>query len=284
MSNRIRYVRYVRYVRYTAVEYNPGVRLLLAAGVWVTAVSAAAAPAASADQPAGVLVFAAASLKTALDELSEPCLRATGTPYRVSYSASSALAKQIDEGAPAEIFISADVEWMDYVQSRNLIQAGTRVNLVGNTLVLVAPKARPAALKIAPGFGLAAALGGGRLAVADPASVPAGLYAKAALESLGVWTSVSSHLAPADNVRAALMLVSRGEVPLGIVYRTDANADAGVVVVDTFPESTHPPIVYPAALTRRALPKAARVLTFLRGPAAQAVFARQGFLTLPKPQ
>jgi molybdate transport system substrate-binding protein len=230
-------------------------------------------------QPSDVLIFAAASLKNAIDDLAAPCKEATGVGYKASYAASSTLAKQIAEGAPADVFISADLEWMDDVARRNLIESASRVNLLGNDLVLVAPKASSVALKIAPNFGLAVALGNGRLAVADPAAVPAGLYAKAALTSLGVWNSVSSRLAPSENVRAALLLVSRAEAPLGIVYRTDALADASVRIVDVFPESSHPPIVYPAALTARARASARAVLDYLRGPAARAVFETQGFRT-----
>src|SRR6185503_10123560 len=161
-----------------------------------------AVPMASAPRATGpsVLVFAAASMKSALDELAPACEKATGVAIRASYAASSALARQIEEGAPAGLFISADLEWMDYVAERKLIKADTRVNLVGNRLVLVAPAASPVALKITPGFALAAALKGGRLAVADPAAVPAGKYAKAALTSLGVWSSGESRLAPSENV------------------------------------------------------------------------------------
>lgn len=249
-------------------------RLLLPCGL---AVALAAPAAESLPRSAPVLVFAAASMKTALDELAGPCERATGVAMRASYAASSALARQIEEGAPAAIFISADVEWMDYVAERKLIRPETRVDLAGNRLVLVAPARQPVAMTIAPGFALAASLAGGRLAVADPGGVPAGRYARAALTSLGVWSSVESRLAAAENVRAALMLVSRGESPLGIVYRSDAVADRGVVVVDTFPESTHPPIVYPAAVTTRGDESAAAVLDFLRGPVARQTFERQGF-------
>jgi molybdate transport system substrate-binding protein len=223
-----------------------------------------------------VTVFAAASLKTALDALMTPCA-AIDAPFRASYAASSTLAKQIEEGAPADVFISADLDWMDDLATRQLIQAGTRVNLLGNRLVLVAPRSRPVTLAIAPGFALAAALGDGRLAVADPAAVPAGKYARAALTSLGVWDSVANRLAPADNVRAALLLVSRAESPLGIVYRSDAIADPTVTTVATFPESTHPPIVYPVALTKRAAAPAAAVLACLRSPEARREFERQGF-------
>jgi molybdate transport system substrate-binding protein len=226
---------------------------------------------------ADVLVFAAASMKTALDDLTGPCEKATGVRIRASYAASSALARQIEEGAPAGLFIAADLEWMDYVAERKLIKPETRINLVGNRLVLIAPASQPAAMKIAPGFALAAALKGGRLAVADPAGVPAGKYARAALTTLGAWSSVESRLAPAENVRAALLLVSRGESPLGIVYNSDAIADRNVVVVDTFAEGTHPPIVYPAAVTARGGGSAAAVLDFLRGPIAGATFEKQGF-------
>jgi molybdate transport system substrate-binding protein len=227
---------------------------------------------------ATVLVFAAASLQTALDELAPEIARVTGVRVATSYAASSALARQIESGAPAELFISADLDWMDYVEQRKLIQAASRVNLLGNHLVLIAPAGQAVSLTIAPGFPLAAALGNGRLAVADPGAVPAGKYAQAALTTLGVWEMVEPKLARSENVRAALLLVSRGEAPLGIVYRTDALADRGVAIVDTFPEHTHPRIVYPAALTTGATTEAGRVLAFLRGDAARAVFARQGFV------
>lgn len=242
-----------------------------------------AAPHTTRAQSSDVLIFAAASLKNVLDDLAAPCKQATGVGYKTSYAASSTLAKQIAEGAPADLFISADLEWMDDVAKRNLIQAETRVNLIGNDLVLIAPKASTVTVKIAPNFGLAAALGTGRLAVGDPGAVPAGLYAKAALTSLGVWNSVSSRLAPSENVRAALLLVSRAEAPLGIVYRTDALADSSVRIVDVFPESSHPPIVYPAALTTRASAAARKVLDYLRGPAARAVFDKQGFRAIVPP-
>lgn len=235
-------------------------------------------------QPNEILVFAAASLKTALDALTPALERAVGARVRASFAASSALARQIEAGAQADVFISADLDWMDYLAERGLVKAESRVNLLGNRLVLVAPKSRPVKLTIGPGFALAAGLGAdGRLAVADPGHVPAGKYAKAALESLGVWSSVASRLAPAENVRAALLFVSRGESPLGIVYRTDALAEPDVVIVDTFPASSHPAIVYPAALTSGTTnPAAARALAFLRSPAARETFERQGFST-PSP-
>lgn len=232
-----------------------------------------------AQAPTDVVVFAAASLQTALDALVPQIERTTGARVKIAYAASSALAKQIENAAPADIFISADLDWMDYVAARKLIQPASRVNLLGNQLVLVAPKDAAMSLRIGPGFALATALAGGRLAVADPASVPAGKYAKAALTSLGVWDSVAGKLATAENVRAALLLVSRGEAPLGIVYRSDAHADSGVTIVDTFPESSHPPIVYPMALTATAKPAAAQVIAFLKTAPAQAVFEKEGFTT-----
>ena len=226
----------------------------------------------------GALIFAAASLQTAIDELTPSIAASTGIRVRASYAASSALARQIENGAPADLFIAADLEWMDYVAERRLIRADSRVNLLGNRLVLIAPQDRPATLKIAPGFPLAAALGRDRLALADPAAVPAGKYARAALTALGVWDSVAGKVAAAENVRAALLLVSRGEAPFGIVYRTDARVDSRIAIVDTFPETSHPPIVYPAATLSSASPAAERVLDFLKSHAARAIFEKHGFL------
>jgi molybdate transport system substrate-binding protein len=226
-----------------------------------------------------VLIFAAASLQTVLDELMPAIGRETGADVAASYAASSALARQIENGAPADLFIAADLDWMDYVAARGLIQPSTRTNLVGNELVLIAPARSTTQLAIGPGFPLAGAIGAGRIALADPDAVPAGKYAKSALTSLGVWNAVAPRVAAAENVRAALLLVSRGETPFGIVYRTDAVADPGVRVVDTFPARTHPLIVYPAALTSRASARAAVVLKALQSPAAMTAFARQGFLT-----
>jgi len=242
-----------------------------------------AAPPARAPQEA-VLVFAAASMKGALDEVGAIVTQRTGVAMKVSYAATSTLAKQIEEGAPADIFVSADEQWMDYVAERKLIVPASRVNVVSNRLVLIAPRnpndpGKTPALAIAPGFGLAAALGpNGRLAVADPASVPAGRYGKAALTALGVWPSVASRLAPADNVRAALAFVARGEAPLGIVYESDVIAEPGVAIVGTFPERTHPRIVYPAALTVRARPGAKAVLDVIASAEARAVFVKHGFV------
>jgi molybdate transport system substrate-binding protein len=233
----------------------------------------------SAQEPRPVLVFAAVSLKGALDEVGALVAQRTGVALKASYAATSLLAKQIEEGAPADIFFSADEQWMDYVAARRLIATASRVDVVANRLVLIAPKDRVPALKIGPGFALAAALGdGGRLAVADPVNVPAGRYGKAALSTLGVWTSVASRLAPADNVRAALAFVARGEAPLGIVYQSDVVAEPGVRVVDIFPATTHPRVVYPAALTTRAQPDARRVLGVIASAEARAVFVKHGFL------
>jgi molybdate transport system substrate-binding protein len=225
-----------------------------------------------------LLVFGAASLKNALDDADALYQRETGRKVVVSYGASSTLAKQIENGAPADIFISADLDWMDYVAQRKLIKPETRVNLLGNKLVLVAPADSRVNLAIVPNFPLAQALGNNRLAMADPASVPAGKYGKAALEALGVWSSVESKVAPAQDVRATLLLVSRGEAPLGIVYQTDAAADKGVKIVAAFPEATHPPIIYPAAVTAASNdPNAAAYASFLKSAAAKPAFQKQGF-------
>ncbi len=231
-------------------------------------------PAAAAD----VTVFAAASLKEAMDAQARAFEAATGNKVVVSYAGSNALAKQIEGGAPADLFISADLDWMDYLAERKLIQPDTRGNLLRNSLVLVAPAASTSSIKIAPAFALAQALGDGKLAMANPDSVPAGKYGKTALEALGVWPSVEKSVARAENVRAALALVSRGEAPLGIVYATDAFADKGVRIVDTFPANTHPPIVYPAALTANAKSPAAKpLLEFLRGKDAASIWQKFGF-------
>jgi molybdate transport system substrate-binding protein len=226
---------------------------------------------------ATVTVFAAASLKEALDENAKAYKSKTDDRIVVSYAASSALARQIEAGAPADLFISADRDWMDFLEQRRLIKSGTRQNLVGNRLVLIAPSGSPASVTIGPGFPIAGLLGTGRLAMADPDTVPAGKYGKSALEALGVWKDVRAKVAAAENVRAALVLVSRGEAPFGVVYRTDAAADRRVRIVGTFPENAHPPIVYPAAVTVSGKPEADRFLEWLRGPEARAVFEKHGF-------
>jgi len=225
-----------------------------------------------------LVVFAAASLKNALDEVA---ILSPAKPA-ISYAASSALARQIESGAPAQVFISADLDWMDYLEQRRLIREGTRRDLLGNRLVLIAPSASSLQAGITPGFPLARLLGDGRLATADPASVPAGKYTRAALETLGVWDSVAGKLASAANVRAALALVARGEAPLGSVYATDAAAEPKVRVVAVFPDGLHPPIVYPAALTSNApvTGAAADFLALLSSPAARKVFEKHGFTPL----
>ncbi|MDX0023004.1 molybdate ABC transporter substrate-binding protein [Sinorhizobium meliloti] len=236
------------------------------------------APAQAAEK---VTVFAAASLKNALDAINGEWLKQTGKEAIVSYAASSALAKQIEQGAPADVFISADLAWMDYLADKKLIKADTRSNLLGNRIVLVSGKSDAPAVEIEPGLDLAGLLGDGRLAMGAVDSVPAGKYGKAALEKLGLWPNVAGKVAGAESVRAALLLVSRGEAPYGIVYRTDAAADANVNVVGTFPEDSHPPIIYPVAITadsRNA--DAAAYLEFVRSPEAAALFQAEGFTVL----
>jgi molybdate transport system substrate-binding protein len=228
-------------------------------------------------QDDATLVFAAASLKNALDAAVEDYSKTTGKTVTVSYAASSALAKQIEEGAPADIFFSADLAWMDDVEGKNLIAKDSRVTLLGNEIVLVAPASSDVSIDIAPGFPLADALKGGKLAMAMTASVPAGKYGKASLESLGVWDSVSASVAEAENVRAALALVSRGEAALGIVYTTDAKADEGVKVIGAFPADSHPPILYPVALTANAKPDAKAFYDYLVSAKAKPFFEAQGF-------
>ena len=237
----------------------------------------AAAPALADD----ILIFAAASLKNALDDAVKDYQLHGGAPVRVSYAASSALAKQIEGGAPADIFISADLDWMDYVAKKDLIVAGTRSNLLGNKLVLVAPADSEVSVTIAPNFPLAALLKGGRLAMADPAAVPAGKYGKAALEKLGVWDSVQNNIANAEDVRAALRFVSRKEAPLGIVYRSDAAADPGVKIVAPFPDDSYPPVIYPiAALATSHNGDTPKFIQYLHSAAARPFFEKQGFAVL----
>ncbi|MBO0766374.1 MAG: molybdate ABC transporter substrate-binding protein [Hyphomicrobiaceae bacterium] len=227
-----------------------------------------------------VVVFAAASLKNALDAVNAQWQKEAGKYAKISYAASSALAKQMQEGAPAQMFVSADLDWMDYVEKKGLIKPETRFNLLGNRIVLIAPKDRGRPVAIAPGFDLAKVLGDGRLAMANVESVPAGKYGKAALEKLGVWASVSGRLAQAENVRAALRLVSRGEAPAGIVYQTDAASEPGVAIIATFPEDTHPPIIYPIALTTGAGADAVAFLAHIRSDKAKLLFQAQGFTVL----
>jgi molybdate transport system substrate-binding protein len=238
----------------------------------------ALAPAARADE---VLVFAAASLKNALDDASADFQRGSGESVKISYGASSALARQIENGAPADLFISADLDWMNYLQDKHLIKIETRANLLGNRLVLVAPADRAKTVDIKPGFPLAALLGDGRLAMADPDAVPAGKYGKAALQKLGLWDTVADRVARAEDVRAALRFVARGEAPLGIVYQTDAAAEPAVKILGYFPADSYPPIIYPVAVTAGSSnPAAKELLDFLRSIAARPFFEKQGFTVL----
>jgi molybdate transport system substrate-binding protein len=229
-----------------------------------------------------LLVFAAASLTDALQDLAADFEKSTGTRVKLSFAASSALARQIEAGGSAHVFVSADQEWMDYLASRDLIDRNSRRDLVGNSLVLIAPTDSSLRLQIAPGFKLAEALSGGRLALADPDTVPAGRYARAALTTLGVWNSVSNKLAPAENVRTALTYVARGESPLGVVYSTDAQIDPKVRVLATFPDSTHAPITYPAAATAGAGPGASAFLTFIGSREALVTWKKYGFRELTR--
>ena len=228
-----------------------------------------------------VVVFAAASLKNALDGINAEWEAETGKAATISYAASSALAKQIEEGAPADIFISADLAWMKYLSDKKLTNVATEKQLLGNSLVLIAPADTQAQAAIAPNFDLAGLVGDGKLAMADVMAVPAGKYGKAALESLGVWASVEGKVAQAENVRAALKLVAVGEAALGIVYASDAVSEPGVRVLGTFPEGSHPPIVYPLALTAASKnPDAAAFAQYLQSAKAAAVFKAEGFVVL----
>jgi molybdate transport system substrate-binding protein len=237
-----------------------------------------ALPIARAQEYATVTIYAAISLKDALDQLAKRFETDTGSKVTVAYAGSPMLARQIEKGAPADVFISADRDWMDYLESQKAIRAGSRVNLVSNRLVLIAPADSGIALTIGPNFPLPKALGRGRLAMADPDSVPAGKYGKAALEKLGIWPEVAPKVARAENVRAALALVARAEASLGIVYRTDALAERKVRVVDEFSPALHPPIVYPAAVLTESRSKTAEtLLRFLQSAPARAVWLRHGF-------
>lgn len=244
-------------------------------------ISTAPVPALAAEK---VTVFAAASLKNALDEVAAAWTVETGKTATISYAASSALAKQIEEGAPADIFFSADLDWMKYLTDRKLVAEGSEIQLLGNEIVLIAPADSKAETVIAKDFPLTTLLGDGKLAMGDVKAVPAGKYGKAALESLGVWSSVEGKVAQAENVRAALKLVATGEAPLGIVYQTDARAEPKVKVVGTFPSDSHPPIIYPVAVTAESKnPEAAALVTFLQSAKAQDIFKAQGFTILVPP-
>jgi len=242
----------------------------------------AGAPALAQDK--GLIVFAAASMKNALDEVDVAYSAKAGVKIVASYAASSALAKQIEQGAPADIFVSADTDWMDYEIRKKNIDETTRVNLLGNALVLIAPKdSKIENVRIGPGFDLAKLAGSGRIATGDVKAIPVGKYARAALENLDVWEAVRPKFALSESVRAALTLVARGEAALGIVYATDARVEPGVKIVGTFPTDSHPPIIYPVAATATAKPEAAGYLAFLRSSAAKTIFEKYGFAFLIRP-
>jgi|HubBroStandDraft_1064217.scaffolds.fasta_scaffold221204_1 molybdate transport system substrate-binding protein len=260
--------------------FNASHRRAFVLGAVLTLV-ATAAPA----QPAPLTVFAAASLKNALDEVDTAYTAQSHGAVRASYAASSALARQIEQGAPADAFISADSDWMDYLAQRKLIVTASRRDVLTNHLALIAPVGSTVRLTMRKGFPLAQSLGDGRLAIAGP-EVPAGKYGRASLQALGVLDSVKDHLASAENVRGALAFVAQGEAPLGIVYDTDAKTEPKVKIVGLFPDDSHPRIVYPAAVVT-ASPSttgAGAYLTFLQGPQASAIFKRYGFIVLPPPR
>ena len=260
-------------------------RRKLICGAAALAVAAAMAwgtpPSPPAQAQGDVVVFAAASLKDALDAINAEWQKETGKKVTIFYAASSVLAKQIEQDAPAQIFISADLDWMNYVEQKKLIKPESRVNLLGNRIVLIARKDKAQPVEIRPGFDLAKLIGRGYLALAEVDSVPAGRYAKTALEKLNVWSSVSDKVAQSADVRAALLRVSRGQTPVGIVYQTDAATDQNVKIIGMFPDNTHPPIVYPVALTTKASdPDAAAFHAYLGGVKAKARFEAQGFTVL----
>jgi molybdate transport system substrate-binding protein len=243
----------------------------------------AASPPASAEQK-GLTVFAAASMKNALDDVDAAYAAKTGVKVVASYAASSVLAKQIEQGAPADIFLSADTDWMDYATKQKTINTETRTNLLGNSIVLIAPKdSTVGSVTIGQGFDLAALAGNGRIATGDVNSVPVGKYAKAALEKLGAWEAAAPKFAMAESVRAALTLVARGEAVLGIVYATDAKVEPEVKIVGTFPAESHPAIIYPVAATTSADSGAGGYLAFLRSQAAKTIFEKYGFSFLIRP-
>jgi molybdate transport system substrate-binding protein len=235
-------------------------------------------------QDKSLTVFAAASMKNALDDIDAAFTARTGVKVVASYAASSALAKQIEQGAPADVFASADTDWMDYAINRKTINEATRVNLLGNTIVLIAPKdSKIDNVAIGPGFDLAKLAGDGKIATGDVKAVPVGKYARAALEKLGAWQAAEPKFAMAESVRAALTLVARGEATLGIVYSTDARVEPGVKIVGSFPADSHPAIIYPVAATATAKPEAADYLAFLRSSAAKTIFEKYGFAFLVSP-
>ena len=259
-------------------------RTLNAAALTLLAGLIGLSPQSATAQDKTLTVFAAASMKNALDDINSAFSKQTGVKVVASYAASSALMKQIESGAPADIFASADLDWMNYGSQKKVIKDDTRINLLGNKLVLIAPQdSKLGTVTFGQGFDLAKLVGDGRIATGDVKSVPVGKYAKAALEKLGAWNAAESKFAMAESVRAALTLVSRGEAPLGIVYETDAKADPGVKIIGAFPADSHEPITYPVAATIIAKPEAAEYLAFLRGPVSQNIFEKYGFTFLIKP-
>ncbi len=255
--------------------------IMLGFGLLYFSVGSLQVPAAEPQQPK-ILVFAAASLTESLQEVAAGYEKTGAATIQLSFNASSVLARQIEAGAHADVFFSADTDWMDYLQTRDLIQPATRQNVLSNRLVLIAPAQSQVSLKIEPHFPLAVALDKGRLATGDPDSVPVGRYARAALTTLGVWDSVADRLARAENVRAAMMYVAHGDAPLGIVYASDALIDKNVRTVDVFPANTHPPILYPVALTKSAQRDASAFVAYITSPQAHKVFLRYGFAELPR--
>ncbi|MBS7805073.1 molybdate ABC transporter substrate-binding protein [Rhizobiales bacterium TNE-4] len=252
---------------------------MLARRAFIAAALSALSPPLRAAAP--LTIFAAASLKTALDALAAPMRHALSAPVRLVYASSAVLARQIEQGAPADLFWSADREWMEWCSARHLVRKETIVDLLGNQLVLIAPATAPLATLALQPSALKDALGDGRLAIGETRSVPAGRYAKEALTTLGLWDGIATRLAETDNVRAALLLTARGETPLGIVYASDAMAEPRVKILATFPATSHKPIVYPLALTREAsMPTATHALRFLQGPDARAIFMHDGFSVL----
>src|SRR6201992_3334561 len=255
------------------------------AGLFIafTILCGSAAPPAFA-QDKSLTVFAAASMKNALDDVNAAYTAKTGVKIAASYAASSVLAKQIEQGAPADVFVSADTDWMDYAIAKKAINESTRINLLGNSIVLIAPKDSTVNnVTIGPGFDLAKLAGAGKIATGDADSVPGGTYAQAALEKLGAWDAAAPKFAMAESVRAALILVARGEAALGIVYATDAKVEPEGKIVGTFPADSHPPIIYPVAATATAKAEAADYLAFLRTSAAKAIFEKYGFKFLISP-
>ena len=255
------------------------IRPLRAAFTLIVLFASFLAPASAQTTP--VTVFAAISLKDALEEAAKAFIASDGTEIRFSFASSATIAKQIENGAPADLFASADLSWMNYLVEKNRVKSATRTNLLGNRLVVVAPFASPLKeLELTPEAYLKA-LGDGRLAMGDIKSVPAGVYGKSALEKLGLWSTVESHVAQTENVRSALLFADRGEVPLAIVYATDAKVDPNVKIVANFPADSHEPIIYPFAVTSTARGEGAdRFLNFLKSPAGKAIFEKYGFPVL----